>query len=61
MNEDEREIMNLLVEAHNKFTEMESTHPNKISEWVDSIHRLQDLLGMRILRRDYPRDFPTFK
>jgi hypothetical protein len=55
----EGEIMSLIVEAHNKFSALERTHPMEITEWVDAIHRLQDLLGSRVLRRDYPKTFPT--
>lgn len=58
---EEKEIMSLIVEAHNKFLELERTHPMEMTEWVDSIHRLQDLLGARVLRRDYPETFPTYK
>ncbi len=53
----EKEIMDLLVEAHNKFVKMKKTHPNEITDWINSIHRLQDLLGARVLRRDYPNEF----
>lgn len=55
----EKEIMNHIVSAHNKFVGLERTHPMEIQEWVDAIHRLQDLLGARVLRRDYPTTFPT--
>lgn len=56
---DEKEIMDHIVSAHNKFCGLERTHSMEIQEWVDAIHRLQDLLGARVLRRDYPETFPT--
>ncbi len=55
--EKEQKISDLLSEAHNFFIELERTHPMEISEWVSSIHKLQDLLGARVLRRDYPETF----
>jgi hypothetical protein len=57
--EDEKIIMDLLVEAHNKFVELDRTHAMEITEWVSSFHKLQDLLGARVLRRDYPETFRT--
>jgi len=53
----EKKVMDLLVEAHNKFLELEPTHPTEITEWVSNFHKLQDLLGARVLRRDYPETF----
>ena len=53
----EKEIMDLLVEAHNKFMNLQLTHDNELSEWILNFHRLQDLLGARVLRRDYPETF----
>ena len=43
--------MNKIVEIHSLFIELEQTHPSDITEWVSSIHSLQKLMGMRILRR----------
>jgi hypothetical protein len=55
--EKEQKIIDLLVEAHNNFIELDRTHPMEITEWVGSFHKLQDLLGARVLRRDYPETF----
>ena len=52
--EQEEEIMNLLVEAHNKFVEMEQMHPDDMREWVDGIHKCQNVLKGRVVTRDYP-------
>jgi hypothetical protein len=54
---EEKEIMDLLVEAHNKFAKIEQTHPSDINEWVDLIHRCQSILQGRVVRRDYPDVF----
>lgn len=53
----EEEIMNLLVEAHNKFVEMEQMHPDGTREWVDGIHKCQNVLKTRVVTRDYPDTF----
>jgi hypothetical protein len=55
----EQKIMDLLVEAHNNFIELDITHPMEITEWVSNLHKLQDLLGSRVLRRDYPDVFTS--
>lgn len=61
MDEKENEIMNLLVEAHNKYIKLESTHPSDMPDWVNHFHILQDVLTRRVLRRDYPDIFVTVK
>lgn len=59
--EDEKEIMDLLVEAYNKFVKLEQTHPTHNREFTDGIHKCQDILGHRILQRDYSEYYPTYK
>jgi hypothetical protein len=58
--EKEKEIMDKIVEIHNFYIELEQQHPSDLSEWVESIHNLQKLMGMRILRREFPETFPTY-
>lgn len=59
MNKEEREIMELLVKAHNLYVKLNPTHPSDIPDWCNGIHNLQGILSRRILRRDYPNDFVT--
>lgn len=54
---EEAEIMDLLVQAHNKFIGLSKTNEMETAEWIGSFHKLQDLLGARVLRRDYPETF----
>lgn len=54
---EEKEINDLIIEAHNKYLKLEPTHPSDIGEWVTSIHGLQNTLNGRVLRRDYPKTF----
>ena len=61
MNEEEKKVMNALVKAHNLYIKLESTHPIDNSDWCDAIHKLQDIISRRIVRRDYPKQFITIK
>ena len=58
---EEKELMDLIVKAHNKFMSLPITHTSERQEWVKAIHDLQNVIGFRILRRDYPKEFPTYK
>lgn len=58
---EEERIMSYLVKAHNEFIKMEQTHPSDMNEWVDGLHRCQNVIIQRIMRRDYPRYFKTLK
>ncbi|MEY3811676.1 MAG: hypothetical protein RIT11_777 [Pseudomonadota bacterium] len=55
--EQEQKIMDKIVEVHNMYIELEKTHPSDLPEWVNSIHNLQKIMGMRILRRELPETF----
>ena len=55
--EAEQEIMNLIVNAHNKFVELERGHKMEIQEWVGAIHNLQSILSHRVMKRNYPDYF----
>lgn len=59
--EKEKEIMNKITEIHNSYIELESQHPSDLPEWIDSIHNLQKIMGMRILRREHTDIFPIHK
>jgi hypothetical protein len=61
MTEKESEISELLVKAHNLFAEIESTHPQESFDWSEGIRKLQYVLGMRTLRRDYPKYYSSVK
>jgi hypothetical protein len=42
------------MDANDLFVNLEREHPTEGREWAEAIHKLQYLLGMRSLRRDYP-------
>lgn len=51
----EQSIMNLLVAAYNKYISLPLQHPSDKQEFSQAIHRLQGMLSIRIVRRDYPK------
>lgn len=51
---DEQEIANKINEVWQLFNKLPQTHPSDIQEFHYGIHLLQQKMGMRILRRDYP-------
>jgi hypothetical protein len=55
--EKELEIINKIVEIHGLYISLEKMHPSDLPEWVNSIHNLQKIMGMRILRREFPEIF----
>jgi len=61
LTEDEGKVMDALVVAVNAWRTLPTTHPSEESDFINGIHTCQYLLGMRILRRDYPSGWPTYK
>ena len=55
--EKELEIINKIAEIHSLYNLLEKMHPSDLPEWVNSIHNLQKIMGMRILRREFPEIF----
>lgn len=54
LTEAEGEVMDCLVAAADAFDALELQHPQEEEEFYAALHRLQDLLGVRVLRRLYP-------
>ena len=57
----EKEVADNLVKAWNSFCKLERQHPDETRYFCDGIHKCQSVLGMRILRRDYPNIYPIKK
>jgi len=53
----EKEIMDHIGEAWAKFNTIPKTHPNEQEAFLAHIHGLQQLISMRILRREHPDHF----
>jgi len=58
---DEQAIMDKLMAAYEAFLKLNREHPDELREFVDGIHRCQDILGMRVLRRAVPTGWPTYR
>ena len=56
---EEQQVMDHLVGAYNGFRQLESQHPDEMTDFLSSIHRVQDLLAVRAMRRLYPESWPT--
>lgn len=59
LTHDEGVVMDALVRAVNAFARLERQHPSELDEFVDGIHRCQDQLAVRIVRRHYPDGWPV--
>lgn len=50
----EKDVLALLVKATNAYFALAEEHPVERDEWVLAVHRLQDLIGIRVARRVDP-------
>lgn len=60
LTEGEQKVMDALVTAFNEFASIDRQHPDEMRDFTDGIHRLQDMLAVRIARREYPKGWPTY-
>lgn len=60
LTDDEGVVMDALVTATNAYADLPVEHPSEPDEFVTGIHRAQDLLAVRIARRDYPDGWARF-
>jgi hypothetical protein len=52
--------MDALVEATNGYAALEVEHPSEPGEFIAAVHRAQDLLAVRVARREYPAGWSRF-
>lgn len=57
MKEKEFEILEDIVNLHNKYIKLEVQHPADNEEWCKAIHDLQKIIALRFVRYDYPEIF----
>lgn len=55
----EQDCMDGLIASYNAFLKMERQHPDEMRDFVDAVHRIQDILAVRVIRRLYPEGWPT--
>ena len=61
LTDSEGDVMDSLVTAWNKFVGLEKQHPSELSDFADGIHKCQNLLAVRIARREFPDGWPIKK
>ena len=61
LTDEEGVLMDHLCAAVDAFEELERQHPQEADEFYAAIHRLQDLLAVRVCRRVYPYGWVTFR
>ena len=49
-----------LQESYRLFLNLPRQHPDEVRDFVDGLHRIQDLFAMRIARRCYPLGWSTY-
>ena len=57
----EQLVMDKLMEAYAAFLKLDREHFDELRDFVDGVHRCQDVLAVRICRRIYPKGWPTYK
>ncbi|MCJ7747849.1 MAG: hypothetical protein MUP27_08900 [Desulfobacterales bacterium] len=58
LTQDEREVMDRLMDAYRLFHRLTKEHPDELRDFVDGLHRCQDVLAVRVCRRIYPKGWP---
>lgn len=58
MKEKEFEVLEDIVNLHNKYIKLKVQHPADNDEWCKAIHDLQKIISLRLARYDYPEMFP---
>lgn len=54
-------VMDALKNAANAFGKLDRQHPSEGREFENAIHRCQSPMAVRIVRREHPEGWPTFK
>ena len=60
LSDEEGAVMDALCEAASAFDQLPLQHPQEEVDFYAAIHRLQDLLAVRAMRRIYPKAWLTF-
>jgi len=60
LTEKEGKIMDALVDAWQEYQGLDEQHPSDMKEFCTGIHQCQHNLVMRVVRRDYPKGYPTY-
>ena len=61
LTENEGYVMDALVEAFECYSDLAVEHPDEPNEFRMAVHRAQDLLAVRIVRRSHPEGWARFE
>ncbi len=56
----EKECMDGLMKAYSAFLKMDRQHPDEMRDFINPLHRMQELLAIRVIRREFPKFWPTY-
>lgn len=59
LTEAEGRVMDAACEVFNAYAKLPVQHPNDLQDVADAVHKVQDLLAVRIARRHYPVGWPV--
>ena len=60
LTQEEQIVMDKLLDSYTAFLALPKQHPNEIDEFVNAVHLIQGLLATRIVRRGFPKGWPTY-
>jgi hypothetical protein len=60
LTDEEGVVMDALAEATSAYLFLPVEHMDEPGEFLDAIHRLQDLMAVRVARRDHPRGWVSY-
>jgi hypothetical protein len=55
----EKLVVRLLAEAWNAYLALPVEHPNEREEFMQGVHRCQDIVAVRVARRADPETWPV--
>ena len=61
LTDQEIKVMDKILEGYNEWLRLEMTHPAEMQDFINAVHTVQQLLAMRVIRRDYPKYWLTYK
>ena len=61
LSQQEKEVLDKLIEAHNLYAILENQNSSDIIDWCNSMHNLQRIISTRVARRTNPDVFITIK
>ena len=56
----EQKALDGLRDAVEAFNKLDMQHPDERRDFIDGVHKCQDALLTRVVRRSYPKGWPTY-